>query len=184
MEGFMNRILLGLSLPVSLVAFADDVRSISLTSGDSMRFTSALSHLTTATIVPDPQNKTIRYRVQEFGTSDGALKLSCSTKILVGAEVSADCSLQFNLTKSTSATEVFEGKLGGVLAARINAKSIATRLHAGLGAIPFISREKLKVNLPNGRIQPSPRLKIDCEKVGSTNSIKSCLLVALPDQTS
>ncbi len=167
----------------SAVAHADDIRVITLSDKDNQRFNKTLTYLTTREVVFDSENNANWYHLRNFVSENEALKMNCSTKFMAGSEVSATCFLEFNLTKSNDALQVFEGKLAGAIVARLNNPNVATKLNRGTGNLPFVSLEKVNIKLPDGKIQASPRLRIDCEKVANSGGIaKSCTLVTLPDQ--
>ncbi len=178
----MKTLFVGVFLLMSAVAQADDIRTIRLSPIDSQRFDKALENLTASHSVADTMNSSLSYRVRVFVSKYGGLKLTCSTKIAVGLAVSAECVLQFNLTKSSTDLEAYEGKLAGALVAKMNDPVEATWLSQGIRFIPFVSTEKVRIQLPSGEVQSTPRLRIDCEKATGIGSVaKSCIIVAIPN---
>ncbi len=171
------------SLFCSSLAVADDIRTIKLQKGDGTRFNKVLIGFSNPETIIDPNNSAIWHVVRKYESKNEALLMTCSTEIFAGTEGFTECSLTFNLSKSTPEVEVFEGKLAGALVAKFNESWEASKVNQNIGFMPYISMEKVSIKLPNGNLQPTPRVRIDCDKVPNSGGVaKSCTLVALPDQ--
>lgn len=183
----MNKIIIltVFSLVTSMTAFANEIRSIKLNNTtDNERFNKVLVYLGSGQRVVDPLDSTIVYDIREYVAKSGGVKFSCSAKIQEGIKLSPNCVLEFNLAKSSDELEVFTGKLAGALVAKFNVKSEATQINHGTGLMSLVAFEKVNIRLPNGNIQPTPRLRIDCDKIDNSGGVaNSCTLVAIPDQS-
>lgn len=105
-----NLILFAIMLCFSSVTFASDVMTVQLLQQDGPGFKTAVRALGTDHVAQDPQDPTHKQIFFEYVSLSNSVQINCTTNILEEKETGTDCSISFDLNKSTKDTNVYELK--------------------------------------------------------------------------
>ncbi len=147
---------------LSTAALADPV-TIALKSVDGMNFKKMIYQFSNPETVLDSNAPGTWRVIRTHSFGDGALAVSCSTQFLGGTGGLTDCSLTFDLSKSSSSLELAKAGYGNAIFAKFKDPNDVLKLSSNISHGLLSTSEKLSVQIPNGSTMSLARASLHCD---------------------